>query len=822
MDDQPGTGYIRIVGAAEHNLRTVDVDIPRNSLIMFTGVSGSGKSSLAFSTIYAESQRRFFESVAPYARRLLQQVGVPKVGAITGLPPAVALGQRHGGGSSRSTVGTLTTLSNSLRMLLSRAGTYPDGATEVLDSDAFSANTVAGACPRCHGLGTTYSVTESTLVPDPTLSIRQGAIAAWPGAWLGKNLRDILATLGYDVDLPWRELPEADREWILFTQEQPVVTVHPIREAGRIQRPYQGKYSGTQRYVLHTLSETKSPTIRTRMLQFVNTDVCSLCAGFRLATESLAVTFAGYNVSELAAKQLSELADILLPTAEMTSPTAAWLSPRSGETSEVARSIARDLRQRIGVLADLGLGYLTMDRITPTLSPGELTRVRLASATRSGLFGVLYVLDEPSAGLHPVDVIPLLNTLRRLRDAGNTVLVVEHEMALVAAADWVVDVGPGAGAGGGNILYSGPTAGLTAVDGSVTSRYLHPTDRPAAHEPRKTQDWLQLDNIHRNNLHGTAARIPLGVLTSICGVSGSGKSTLVDALAESLLNTLEDNASHDNATCSELKLAGAERISRLIQVNQAPIGRTPRSNLATYTGLFDAVRKVFAATEMSRLRGYTASRFSFNISGGRCPTCEGEGYVAVELLFLPGTYSPCPTCHGTRYNEETLAVTYRDLTIAQVLDLTVVQAQDFFADNSVVATSLDTLVAVGLGYLTLGQPATELSGGEAQRIKLAAELQRGGRGSRFYLLDEPTTGLHPADTAILMDQLQALVGAGHTVLVVEHDLSVIGQSDWVIEMGPGAGAAGGTILSAGTPEHLSSAPHSPTAPYLYRFLHGEQ
>ncbi len=799
---------------------------------MFTGVSGSGKSSLAFGTIYAEAQRRYFESVAPYARRLIHQLGVPKVDEIGGLPPAVALQQRRGAASARSTVGTVTTLSNSLRMLFSRAGSYPPGSTEVLDSDWFSPNTAVGACPACHGLGRTHRATESSLVPDPSLSIRDRAIAAWPGAWQGKNFRDILDTLGYDVDRPWRELSEADRDWILFTDEQPVVTVHAVREAGRIQRPYQGQYTSAARYVMHTLAETKSASLRARALRHVETVDCPVCGGRRLRPEALAVTFAGRTIAELVSLPLGELAGLLRATVELEHPDAAWLSATSGETTEVAVLIARDLSSRIAVLVELGLGYLSLDRATPTLSPGELQRLRLATQLRSGLFGVVYVLDEPSAGLHPADAEPLLDVLDRLRAGGNSLLVVEHDLDVVRRADWVVDVGPGAGEGGGRIVYAGPVEGLAAAEESVTRRFLFEERAPITTTRRNARAWLDLSGIERHNLHGLDVRIPLGVFTAVAGVSGSGKSTLVtQVLADVVRRGLgedvqadaedaEDAAGESDAPARGVAAHGVEAFDRLVQVDQKPIGRTPRSNLATYTGLFDAVRKAFAATDEARARGYGAGRFSFNVRGGRCETCQGEGFVAVELLFLPGTYAPCPTCHGARYNPETLEVRYRGRSVAEVLDLTVDAAAGFLADIPGARRSLDTLRDVGLGYLRLGQPATELSGGEAQRIKLASELQRGRRGHALYLLDEPTTGLHAADIELLLRQLHRLVDAGHTVVVVEHDLDVVASADWVIDLGPGAGEEGGRLVAEGSPETVAGSAASRTAPYLARRLAG--
>ncbi len=830
MSDTAHDPYVRVRGAREHNLRHVDVDVPRNVLAVFTGVSGSGKSSLAFGTIYAEAQRRYFESVAPYARRLIHQVGAPAVDDILGLPPAVALEQRRGVPSSRSSVGTVTTLSNTLRMLFSRAGSYPPGAVRV-DSDAFSPNTAAGACPACHGLGRVHRATEELMVPDPSLSIGDGAIAAWPGAWQGKNLLDVTRTLGYSVDRPWQELPAEDREWLLFTDEQPVVTVHPVREAGRIQRPYQGTFHSARRYVMHTFADSRSQTLRARAERFLESSVCPACGGSRLRPQSLAVTFAGRSIASLGAMPLAELAAVLRPAA--SGETADDLP--EGPERQVARTLAADLLARIEVIAELGLGYLSLDRTTPTLSPGELQRLRLATQLRSGLFGVVYVLDEPSAGLHPADTEALLTVLVRLREAGNSVFVVEHDMDVVRRADWIVDVGPHAGERGGRVLHSGPVAGLAAVEESVTRRFLFGTGPGSTTErsPREPSSWLRLRGVTRHNLRDLDVELPLGMFTAVTGVSGSGKSTLVSqVLAGVLAERLGDQSAPAAADDEDdqdaggppvddsaespggIAVEGVEEVDRLVRVDQRPIGRTPRSNLATYTGLFDAVRKVFAATDDARRRGWKAGRFSFNVAGGRCERCRGEGFVAVELLFLPGTYAPCPECRGARYNEETLRVRHRGADIAEVLGMTVDAAAEFFDDVPTAARSLRTLQEVGLGYLRLGQPATELSGGEAQRIKLASELQRTRRGHTVYLLDEPTTGLHPADVELLMRQLHGLVDAGHSVCVVEHDMAVVAGADWLIDLGPGGGDAGGRIIATGRPSQVAGTPGSPTARHL--------
>jgi excinuclease ABC subunit A len=833
----PATGYVHVRGAREHNLKNVDLEIPRDALVVFTGVSGSGKSSLAFGTLYAEAQRRYLESVAPYARRLFDQMGVPDVDDILGLPPAVALQQQRGSPTSRSSVGSVTTLSNLLRMLYSRAGTYPRNQPE-LHAEAFSTNTPEGACPRCHGLGRVYEVTEKSMVPDDSLTIRERAVAAWPPAWHGQNLRDILVSLGHDVDRPWRELPKKTRDWILFTDDQPQVPVYAGYTPEETRRAlkhkeepsYQGTFSSARRYVLHAFGTTQSASIRKRVAQYMIGTECPLCHGKRLRRESLSVTFAGFDIAGISRIPLARFAAILSPYADGTAADLKKMSVEHPEKAMVAERIAQDLVARLDVLLDLGLGYLSLERSTPTLSPGELQRLRLATQVRSNLFGVVYVLDEPSAGLHPADTESLLVALEKLKSSGNSLFVVEHDLDVIRHADWIVDVGPAAGEQGGFILYSGPPAGLERVEASQTRRHLFAVDRVPERTPRRPRGWLQLRGVTRNNLHGLDVAFPLGVFTTVTGVSGSGKSSLVSqALVELVAEHLGHDVSADEAEGEELEHAattpaggeitgGMEGIKRLVRVDQKPIGRTPRSNLATYTGLFDHVRKLFAATRAARARHYDAGRFSFNVAKGRCETCEGEGFVCVELLFLASVYSACPTCHGARYNARTLEIRYRDKSIADVLGMTVDAAAAFFAEEPQVLRSLDVLREVGLGYLRLGQPATELSGGEAQRIKLATELQRIQRGNSLYILDEPTTGLHPADVVKLMAQLDGLVESGNTVIVVEHEMRVVAGSDWVIDIGPGAGEEGGHVVASGTPAEVARAAKSRTAPYLARFL----
>ncbi|MBN3762193.1 excinuclease ABC subunit UvrA [Burkholderia sp. Ac-20365] len=869
------TGFVRVRGAREHNLKNIDVQIPRDALVVFTGVSGSGKSSLAFGTLYAEAQRRYFESVAPYARRLIEQVGVPEVDAIEGLPPAVALQQQRGTPGARSSVGSVTTLSSLVRMLYSRTGTYP-AKQPMLFAEDFSPNTVQGACPACHGLGRVYEVTEKSMVPDDSLTIRERAIAAWPPAWHGQNLRDILVTLGYDVDTPWRDLPKKDRDWILFTDEQPTVPVYagltPKETRAALKRKdepsYQGTFTGARRYVLHTFANTQSALMKKRVSQYMIGSDCPECHGKRLKKEALSVKFAGLDIAELSQLPLAGLAALLEPiargewakpdratpgkgagkggvlsksamrdavdkrvaaggSAHKASPDVRRTPNLSDEKRLAAQRIAAELLERLTTLIDLGLGYLALDRSTPTLSSGELQRLRLATQLSSQLFGVVYVLDEPSAGLHPADGEALFSALQKLKEAGNSLFVVEHDMHTMRRADWLVDVGPAAGEAGGHIVYSGPPEGLATIEASQTRQHLFAPPARVDRTPRSAARWLRLASITRNNLHGLDVAFPLVCLTTVTGVSGSGKSSLVSQalpeLVASRLGKVVDSPDDDEqdpllaiaqVPTSGHIAEGMEAIRRLVRVDQKPIGRTPRSNLATYTGLFDHVRKLFADTPAARKRRYSAGRFSFNVAQGRCPTCEGEGFVSVELLFLPSVYAPCTTCHGTRYNDSTLEITWQGKNIAEVLGLTVDAACSFFAGEPGVMRALTALRDIGLGYLRLGQPATELSGGEAQRIKLATELQRAQRGDTLYILDEPTTGLHPADVDRLLVQLQGLVDAGNTVIVVEHDMRVAAQSDWVIDIGPGAGDAGGTIVASGVPADVARAQGSQTAGYL--------
>ena len=817
---------VHVVDAKLHNLNNVSVAFPRGAVVAFTGVSGSGKSSLAFGTIHGEAQRKYLESVAPFARRLIGSAVDPQVEIVDGMPPTVALEQRTSAGGSRSDVGTITALSNSLRLLFSRAGYHPE---EILNHDYgiaggrltaghFSPYTSEGMCPDCQGVGKQFDPAEELMVPDPNLSIIDGAIAAWPGAWLGKNFREILETIGVDTAIPWRDLDKSTRDWILFTDQTPVITVVPVREAWRTQGPYEGRWESVSRYLRRTVATTKSDTNRARALSFFTSRTCPTCAGHRLNTAALQVRYLGSAIWELTQLSLDELLQLVQDRHD----TIAAADPAADDPETGAERILLPTAiTLLEAVTGLGLGHLSMDRSANTLSTGELQRLRLASQVREGLFGVAYVLDEPSAGLHPAEKHMLSRLFERFIAEGNSVLLVEHDMSLVAEADWVVDVGPQAGVNGGHIIYSGPTSGLADIAESVTAHYLNPAPLVLNQVPaRSATGMLQLTGITSRTIIDQNLEIPLGQFTAVTGVSGSGKSTLIthvlaSTVQDNVATTIADaNGAADADRVQVDSVSGLEQIERLVHITQRPIGRTPRSVVATYTGLFDRVRKLFAETATAKARGWGIGRFSFNVTEGRCPECAGLGQIEVELIFLPGSYATCPRCHGQRFNDETLEVTWKGYTVADILALSVTEAQQVFADDDAVLRTLEALTAIGLGYITLGQRATELSGGEAQRVKLATELQRITNNHTLYILDEPSAGLHPADVARLKAQLHRLVDHGHTVIVVEHDQSIIASADHVIDMGPGAGRAGGKIIAATTPAQLAQTPDSITGHYL--------
>ncbi|CUU25755.1 UvrABC system protein A (plasmid) [Duffyella gerundensis] len=824
-------GNVTITGARTHNLQEVSLSFPRDAMVVFTGVSGSGKSSLAFDTIYAEAQQRYLESVAPHARRLIEQIAAPDADDIQGLPPAVALKQSRGGTQERSTVGSMTRIAVNLRLLYSRAGKRP-ADVPFMTAEAFSPNNPQGACPVCHGIGVVPELNRAALVPDRTLSIREGAIAAWPVGWHGKNLRTILEMLDYDVDAPWDTLPEKQQQWILFTDEQPSTGVYPGLNAAQRQKAiaagvepdYRGTYTSPAKYVLQNVSGGKD-SVKKRLSRFVTIAPCSACHGKRLNPDALTVTFAGHDIAALGEMTIRQLKSVLLPYAEKTSADL----PDEAALREAVIRLTRDIVGRLDQLEALGLGHLSLGRRTTMLSSGELQRIRLATQMISKLFGVLYVLDEPSAGLHPGDVAALMPPLRSLLAAGNSLLIVEHNLDVIAEADWVVEVGPGPGRQGGNVVYNGEPAGLKHIATSATARYLFNEQRPPLREHRAPNAWLSLKNVACNNLNALDVDFPLASMTVITGVSGSGKSTLLTRVIPGLLSQIDnsdvDEEQDDEALKQSVRgevAAGGEALKRLVRIDQRPIGRTPRSNLATYTGFFDTVRKLFADTPEAKKRGFDAGRFSFNLPEGRCPVCEGQGIISIELLFMPEASAPCTACGGKRYNDETLAVKWQHLSIADILALTVDDAVAVFHHNEPIQRSLSALTALGLGYLTLGQPATELSGGECQRIKLARELQRVQRGNGLYLLDEPSSGLHPADMDKLVLVLDQLIQRGNTVIMAEHDMRIAAEADWVIDLGPGSGDNGGQVVAAGSPAQVSASANSRTAPYLKKRLHARE
>jgi excinuclease ABC subunit A len=797
-----------------HNLKGVSVDVPRNAIVVFSGVSGSGKSSLAFSTIYAEAERRYLDALSPHARRLLEQLPAPDVDSIEGLPPAIALKQRRGATSARSTVGSVTALSNLLRLLYSRHGCYPCDVPR-MDAEAFSPDNMIGACSDCHGLGLQYDVAEHLLVPDDSLSIRNKAIAAWPPAWHGQNLREILVSLGHDIDKPWRDLPRDLRDWILYTEDQPTVRVYPgllpseVQKALIERRPgsYKGTFVGVRRYVLNAFATTESPAVRKRVSKYLLSTMCNGCRGKRLNEAALRVKIAGRDIAQMLELPIDELIGVI----------------KCIEESPISKQIKRDILSRAQAMAQLGLGYLSPSRSSTTLSIGELQRVRLAAQLQSNLHGVAYVLDEPSAGLHPSETEILWSVLNDLKHRGNSVLIVEHDLSLIRRADWIVDVGPDAGLNGGSIVHSGPVDQMKYAEKSHTAYHLFAAKPARPSRLRPLKHWISLTGVGINNVVEQDTQIPLYALTTVTGVSGSGKTSLfATALTGLVSEALALKGNSRGKSTSKLKsylfdgakVDGLDEVNRLIVVDQNPIGRTPRSNIATYTGLFDRIRQLFAMTESAKARGYSASRFSFNVAAGRCQHCEGEGFIEIELLFLPAAYAPCPQCQGSRYNDATLEIRYLGLNIAETLALTVGDAaKHFFADNSAQQV-LQSLLKVGLDYLKLGQPATELSGGEAQRIKLATELQRTGPQGALFILDEPTTGMHPSDSARLLDHLVELVDRGNTVVAIEHDMSIAAASDWVIDMGPGGGRAGGRIVTFGRPREVSQHSRSRTSAYL--------
>ncbi|MDI9589327.1 MAG: excinuclease ABC subunit UvrA [Acidobacteriota bacterium] len=939
---------IIVRGARQHNLQSVDLDLPRNSMIVFTGLSGSGKSSLAFDTIFAEGQRRYVESLSSYARQFLGQMDKPDVDFIEGLSPAVSIDQKSTSRNPRSTVGTITEIHDYLRLLYARAGIQhcpicgeeitaqtpqqivdsvlelpektrflvrapmirgrkgeyqelfdelrqkgfaravvdgeqvrlddvptleknikhdidvvvdrlvirdgmrqrltdsvetalelTDGIVVIdridLEEDdpqkarrysekracpnnhpllldeieprTFSFNAPYGACPTCSGIGSRLEVDPELVVPDEDVTLRDGAIAPWTAN--NKYHRNLLKALGkelgFSLDTPWKELSKEVQEALLYGKDYQVHVRYKNRW-GR-QRSYTTGFEGAVKYIERKRSETESENQLERLTSFMREVPCPTCHGARLKPEVLAVTIDDLSIAELSDLSVLDARNFLQDV------------KLEGRAKQIAAPVLTEVLLRLNFLVDVGLNYLTLSRSAGTLSGGEAQRIRLATQIGSGLVGVLYVLDEPSIGLHQRDNRRLIETLLRLRDLGNTLIVVEHDEETIESADWIVDIGPGAGEHGGKIVHSGTLAALKKNKKSITGDYLSGRKSIAIPPTRREIDksrMLTVKGARENNLKNITVDFPLGLLVAVTGVSGSGKSTLVNSI---LYRSLASRLNRARIVPGRHRtVAGLEELDKVVHVDQSPIGRTPRSNPATYTGVWDHVRTLFAETQESKVRGYKPGRFSFNVKGGRCENCKGDGTIKIEMNFLPDVYVPCEVCHGQRYNRETLEIEYKGKNVAEVLDMPISQAAEFFAHIPRIARHLNTLVEVGLGYVRLGQSATTLSGGEAQRVKLASELQKRSRGRTVYVLDEPTTGLHSEDIRKLLLVLQGLVDKGNTVIVIEHNLDVIKSADWVIDLGPEGGAGGGQVIAQGTPEDVAKVEGSYTGEYLAEVL----
>ncbi|MFM1966523.1 MAG: excinuclease subunit UvrA [Actinomycetota bacterium] len=936
-------------GAREHNLRDVSLDLPRDALIVFTGLSGSGKSSLAFDTIFAEGQRRYVESLSAYARQFLGQMDKPDVDFIEGLSPAVSIDQKSTSRNPRSTVGTITEVYDYLRLLFARIGKphcpecgkpiarqtpgqivdrlleLPEGTRfqvlspvvrerkgeyadlfrqlqaqgyarvrvdgvvyaleevptlkkqekhtievvvdravakasarrrladsvetalrlsgglviaelvdlpegdpgrertysehlacldddlsfEELEPRSFSFNSPFGACPECTGLGTRMEVDPDLVVPDPSLTLDEGALAPWSGGHVTDYFQRLVEALademGFDTETPWSKLPAKARKSLLYGHPTEIHVRYRNRY-GR-QRSYYTTFEGVVPYVERRHAEAETDTSRERFAGYMREVPCEACGGARLKPVSLAVTIGGRSIAEIAGLPIGEAADFLR---ELT------LDKRD---TQIAERVLKEVNERLRFLTDVGLHYLSLDRAAGTLAGGEAQRIRLATQIGSGLVGVLYVLDEPSIGLHQRDNQRLIETLVRLRDLGNTLIVVEHDEETIRIADWVVDIGPGAGEHGGRIVVSGPVSDLMSSKDSLTGAYLSgrlAIEAPLVRRPVDPKRALRVEGAAEHNLRDVSVSFPLGCLVAVTGVSGSGKSTLVnDVLYASLARELNGARVVPGR---HKRVTGLDHVDKVVHVDQSPIGRTPRSNPATYTGVFDHIRKLFAETPEAKMRGYLQGRFSFNVKGGRCEACAGDGTLRIEMNFLPDVYVPCEECHGARYNRETLEVHYKGKSISEVLDMPIEEALEFFAPVPAIARHLRTLVDVGLGYVRMGQSAPTLSGGEAQRVKLAAELQKRSTGRTVYVLDEPTTGLHFEDIRKLLGVLHSLVDKGNTVIVIEHNLDVIKSADWIVDMGPEGGSGGGRVVVEGTPEEVADCDGSHTGRFLRPYL----
>ena len=795
---------INVVNVHKNNLNGVSLKIPKGMLIALTGVSGSGKSSLAFGTLYAEAQRRLLDSMNPYDRVNMEQPGLASYDEISGLPPGIALKQSLSRPGARSTVGTISQLADLSRILYSRCGDYPVKASRLLASD-FSPNTPSGACPVCHGVGWTYDLNESVLVPDPGKSIAQGAILGWSRGWHGNKFKHILISLGVDTERPWHKIPKHTRDWILFSTEERQVPVYPelspaeVAQAIKNNIPprYMGTFVSVSRYARQYLSEDRATPTKKAFGASLKCKVCLECSGKGLKRESLAVIFSGLDIAEMGDLDVKSLVERL---------SVELIKSKAGERTverSAAQKVIGEMHERAAALVTLGLGHLSMSRNASTLSGGELQRVRLATLLRSELADVMYVLDEPSSGLHASDVDRLVTGLRRLVAQGNTVLVVEHNLQIIRQCDWMVDIGPGAGPAGGKVVYNGALTSIEHARDSVTVPYLIDQGRNIRHSVKRPASWMHLRNVNKHTLCNFDVDVPLNVVATICGVSGVGKSTLVsDILVESLSAVTQDSTRGvTNFSFSEK----ARRPRRVVVVDQKPIGRSLKSVLATYIGIFDHVRAAFAATPSAKKLNYGADRFSFNLREGRCSSCDGDGIRKITLHFMAAVSAPCDVCKGGRFNDATLEAKLNGKTIAEVLGLTVDQAVIFFDEAGLsqkVTGPLTMLSRLGLGYLPLGQSTPDMSGGEAQRIKLVSEVGLEPTDS-VYILDEPCTGLHPANVDLLFAQFERLIDLGNTVVIVEHDPRAIAKSDWVIDLG--LGKKGVIINSQGAPATVAAS-----------------
>ncbi|GAA1532037.1 ABC transporter [Brevibacterium picturae] len=820
------TEEIAVVGAREHNLSGFSVSLPHRQLIGICGVSGSGKSSLAFDTIYAEAQRRYLESVSPFTRHLLGAVSAPQVDRITGLPAAIAVKQLVSTPPENSSVGTLSQVSDLLRVLFSRFGDYPAGQGRLLAS-AFSPNTVEGACPSCAAKGSIHDLDLEAAVPDDTLTVREGAIAAWPGGWLGRNFKHLVETMGIDIDAPWNTLPAKTRDWLLTTEDTPSVTVKPENLREYISRGYTGKFRSARRYLLDTMVTTGSHTVRERTEEYLSNDPCPDCNGSRINPAALSVTIGGANIAEVATRSLTDLA------VSITAAVAADLDRDHDEakrfsaaTDDAAHVLLDELDKRTAVIERLGVGYLPPHRSAATLSPGELQRLRLAAHLHSGLHGMVYVFDELSTGLHPKDTDHLFTHIEALRDAGNTVILVEHDMELVRRCDWVIELGPGGGARGGQLMFSGPVAEALGGDSSTAVRLRNEAPEQPWRAPQDFEGWARCTGLSANNLGDLSLEFPIGGLTTLTGVSGAGKSSALRSVATLARNAgaspfvgdEEPQAVAHSGERGELvgaSAAGLETFDRVVSFDQSTIGRSPRSVIGTYLDIFDKIRTLFAKTDLARGRGFTSTQFSFNTARGRCPRCEGLGIITIDLVHLPASSGTCPQCEGRRFTEETLEVTVDGLTIADVLDLSIDTAAEVFGERLGLVAHFEALQRVGLGGLLLGQSSATLSGGEAQRLRLAAVMRARKRRERsLFILDEPANGLHPSDGRVLGELFRQIVDEGDTILIADHNMELAAGSDWLIDMGPGPGPDGGRIVAAGPPREVATDGIGATAEVL--------